>query len=67
MFSRGNRFLAGYGPFVRRFVRGYLLLCGAVLLALLIIDAAVPRAHVYGRIRDFLQASFRTDSRAPAP
>jgi hypothetical protein len=56
MSSPGDRFLGGYGPFVRRFVVGYLLLCAAALLALLVTDIALPKARVYGRILDFIRA-----------
>jgi hypothetical protein len=56
MSSPGNRFLGGYGPFVRRFVAGYLLLCAAGLLALLVTDIVFPNARVYGRILDFVRA-----------
>ena len=56
MSSPGNRFLGGYGTFLRRFVGGYLLLCSVALLTLLIADAVFPRARIYGRIADFLRA-----------
>jgi len=56
MSSPGNSFLGGYGLFVRRFVVGYLLLCSAGLLALLIADAVFPKKRFYGRIRDFIGA-----------
>ena len=56
MSSPGNRLLGGYGSFVRRFVVGYLLLCSAGLLALLVADAVFPKARVYGHIRDLIRA-----------
>jgi hypothetical protein len=56
MSSRGNRFLGGYGLFLHRFVGGYLLLCSAVLLTLLVADAAFPSMRVFSRIKGFLQA-----------
>jgi len=56
MSSPGNRFLGGYGPFVRRFVVGYLLLCSAALLSLLVIDAIFPKTRIYERAKDFIRA-----------
>jgi hypothetical protein len=56
MSSPGNRFLGGYGTFLRRYVVGYLLLCSVFLLTLLVTDVVFPKARVYGRIRDFLRA-----------
>jgi hypothetical protein len=56
MSSPGNRFLGGYGTFLRRFVGGYLLLCSVVLLTLLVADTVFPKARIYGRIADFLWA-----------
>jgi hypothetical protein len=56
MPSPGNRFLGGYGPFVRRFVVGYLLLCSAALLALLVADAIFPKKRVYGHVKDLVRA-----------
>jgi hypothetical protein len=61
MSSRGNSFLAGYWPFVRRFLGGYLIACCAILAGLMVADAAFPQVGLYGRIKDFLQASFQAD------
>jgi len=61
MSSRGNSFLAGYWPFVRRFLGGYLIVCCALLAGLMVADAAFPQVRLYGRIKDFLQASFQAD------
>ncbi len=61
MSSRGNSFLAGYWPFVRRFLGGYLIVCCALLVGLMVVDAAFPQVRLYGRIKDFLQASFQAD------
>lgn len=55
MPSPGGKFLGGYRHFVGRFITGYLLLACAVLVALLLIDAIVPDARVYGRVRDLLR------------
>lgn len=56
MSSHGNRFLGGYLPFIRRFVVGYLLVCSAALLALLVVDAVFPKTRVYGHVKDFIRA-----------
>ena len=56
MSSPGNSFLGGYGLFVRRFVVGYLLLCSAALLALLVADAIFPKKRVYGHVKDLVRA-----------
>jgi len=55
MHSPGGKFLGGYRHFVGRFITGYLLLACAALMALLLIDAIVPDARVYGRVRDLLR------------
>lgn len=55
MPSPGAKPAAGYGLFVLRFVRGYLFLLAAVLLALLAADALFPQARLYGRIKAALR------------
>jgi len=67
MSSRGNRFLGGYGAFLRRFVGGYLLLCSGVLLALIVADAVFPKVRVYGRIKGFLQTCSRVAEPSAKP
>ena len=67
MSSPGNKFLGGYGLFVRRFVVGYLFLCAAALLALLVTDIVFPNARVYGRIRGFIQGNQPTAKAAAKP
>jgi hypothetical protein len=67
MPSPGNRFLGGYGPFVRRFVVGYLLLCAAFLLALLVADAVFPTKRVYGQVKDFIRANLPPAETATRP
>ena len=67
MSSRGNSFLAGYWPFVRRFLGGYLIVCCAFLAGLMVVDAAFPQVRLYGRIKDFLQASFQADRPVAQP
>jgi hypothetical protein len=67
MSSPGDRFLGGYGMFVRRFVVGYLLLCSAGLLALLVADLVFPQERVYGRIRDFIRAHLPPPETAAKP
>jgi hypothetical protein len=44
----------GYVRFILRFVRWYLVLCWAALLALLVVNALFPSLRVYGRIREAL-------------
>ncbi|HWA09508.1 MAG TPA: hypothetical protein VG838_08675 [Opitutaceae bacterium] len=65
MPSPGVKFLGGYCRFISRFISGYLLFCSALLLALLVIDAAFPQARVYGRIKDVLFETIR--QAAPKP
>ena len=66
MHSPGGKFLGGFPQFVRRFIHGYLLLCCAALLALLIIDVLFPAARVYARLAGLLRAAFPPPA-APAP
>jgi hypothetical protein len=66
MSSHGGKFLGGYRQFVRRFIHGYLLLCCAALLALLIIDVLFPATRVYERLAGVLRAAF-PPSAGPAP
>ena len=65
MPSPGAKFLGGYCRFISRFISGYLLLCSALLLALILIDTVFPQARVYGRIKDALFEAIR--KAAPKP
>jgi hypothetical protein len=49
--------LGGYWRFVRRFITGYLLLCSAALLALLIADVLFPGARVYERLTGVIRSA----------
>lgn len=67
MRSHGNRFLDDYRAFLRRFVLGYLLLCAAVFLALIVADLAFPQARIYARLKDLIRAHLPPAGAAPKP